>query len=152
MKDQISGLELTPRKVEYLKLIYENGKRISTKEIASFFGVEPSTVTKMIQELTQEGFLSHIPYHGVLLSEKGEQYAEFFMRRHRILSLILTHYGLSVEQACEEAGRFESFVSKKAIDTMCRSLGHPMTGVCGSIPHDTTCCPVHPTEKTLSFP
>ena len=150
--DQISGLELSPRKVAYLKFIHENGRRISTKEIACFFKVEPSTVTKMVQELTQDGYLCHTPYHGVLLSEKGEQFATFLVRRHRILSLVLTHYGLSAEQACEETSRFESLVSKDAVDRICRSLGHPIVGVCGLIPHDISCCPVQSLETTIALP
>ena len=44
---------------------------------------------------------------------------------------MLTHYGLSQEQACTEASRFESLVSRDAIDRMSHAMGHPRKGVCG---------------------
>jgi len=145
---EYTGLELSPRKVEYLKFIREKGTKVNTNVIADRFGVDPSTITKTIAELAQAGYLTHVPYHGVSLTAGGTEYTEFLVRRHRILVLILTHYGLTADMACTEASRFESFVSKDATDRMCRSLGHPMVGPCGNIPHDQRCCPTHPLEGT----
>jgi Mn-dependent DtxR family transcriptional regulator len=141
------GLELSPRKVEYLKFIREKGPRVNTNVIADRFHVDPSTITKTIAELAQGGYLAHVPYHGVSLTPGGREYAEFLVRRHRILVIMLSHYGLSAEKACDEASRFESFVSRDAIDRICRSLGHPMLGPCGTIPHDLGCCPATPSGK-----
>jgi Mn-dependent DtxR family transcriptional regulator len=133
------GLEISPKKVEYLKYIFERGGTVKTSDIASRFHVDPSTITKTISELSGAGFLSHIPYHGVCLTKKGERCAEFFVKRHRILSLALVRFGLSDEQACHEVSRFESLVSREAIDTMCRAMGHPRFGICGEITHDDGC-------------
>jgi len=133
------GLEIPPKKVEYLKYIFERGGTVKTSDIASRFHVDPSTITKTISELAGAGFLSHIPYHGVCLTDTGRQCAEFFVKRHRILSLVLVRFGLSDEQACREVSRFESFVSREAIDTMCRAMGHPSQGICGEITHDAGC-------------
>ena len=49
------------------------------------------------------------------------------------------HFGLSDEEACMEVSRFESLVSKCAIDRMCQAMGHPSRGGCGEITHDTGC-------------
>ena len=134
-----TGLELSPKKVAYIKFI--NGKTgpVKTNDIASGFGVDPSTITKTMTELADEKFLDYIPYHGVTLSEKGKRTAEFLVKRHRILALALTHFGLSHDQACLEVSRFESLVSKNAIDQMCKSMGHPNKGICGEITHDDGC-------------
>ncbi len=134
-----AGLELSPRKVDYLKFIFEQGNTVKTKEIASHFEVDPSTITKTISELADTGYLSHIPYRGVRLTEAGKRYAKFLIKRHRILSLILVRNGLSEAQACSEVTRFESFVSQGAIDIMCCAMGHPQQGVCGKITHDDGC-------------
>ncbi|MFA7694691.1 MAG: iron dependent repressor, metal binding and dimerization domain protein, partial [Methanoregula sp.] len=75
----------------------------------------------------------------ICLTDNGIRYAGFLTKRHRILSLLLTHYGLSHEQACEEAKRFESFVSKDAVDRICAAMGHPGQGICGKITHDDGC-------------
>jgi DtxR family transcriptional regulator, Mn-dependent transcriptional regulator len=133
------GLELSPRKVEYLKYIFEKEGAVRTNEIASRFNVDPSTITKTVNELAESGFVMYTRYHGVSLSGHGRHYAEFLVKRHRILSLMLTHFGLSQEQACIEVTRFESLVSKDAIDRICKSMGHPNTGICGVITHDKGC-------------
>jgi Mn-dependent DtxR family transcriptional regulator len=133
------GLELSPRKVAYLKYILEQGGQVRTNDIAAEFGVDPSTVTKTLAELATGGFLKHEPYHGVSLAGAGKAYAEFLVKRHRILVLALTHHGLSDEQACSEVSRFESLVSKKAIDRMCHAMGHPNRSGCGAITHDHGC-------------
>jgi Mn-dependent DtxR family transcriptional regulator len=131
------GLEISPKKVDYLKYIYESGGPVKTNDIALRFQVDPSTVTKTIGELADSGLLIHTPYHGASLSESGKQYAEFLVKRHRILALVFTHFGLSSVQACSEVSRCESLVSRDAIDRMCRAMGHPRQSVCGEITHDT---------------
>jgi len=139
MKD-ITGLELSPKKNEYLKYILEQEGPVKTTDISSRFKVDPSTITKSINELATTGLIQHVPYRGITLTERGRDYAEFLVRRHRILGLILSHYGLSSDEACETASKFEGYVPKDVIDKMCASLGHPTMGVCGKIYHDTCCC------------
>ncbi|HVN65924.1 MAG TPA: metal-dependent transcriptional regulator [Methanomicrobiales archaeon] len=129
------GLGLSPRKVEYLKYIHETGGMVKTSRIADRFGVDPSTVTKTIDELARSGLLIHEPYHGVRFSKEGREYAEFLLKRHRILSLVFSRFGLSGEEACREVSRFESRVSRGAVDRMCRAMGHPSRGICGEITH-----------------
>jgi len=131
------GLGLSPRKVEYLKYLHENGGRAKTNRIASRFRVDPSTVTKTIEELARSGLVVHEPYHGVTFSAEGRRYAEFLVKRHRILALLLARFGLSGEEACSEVSRFESHVSRAAVDRICRAMGHPSQGVCGEITHGT---------------
>ncbi len=134
---EITGLELSPRKVDYLKFILKKGRTVKTTEISSFFKVDPSTTSKTLNELSASGYLNHVPYKGVDLTKQGEMYAEFLVRRHRIMSLLLSHYGLSSEEACEEVSRFEAYLSKEAVDKICSAMGHPMVGVCGEITHES---------------
>lgn len=132
---EITGLELSPKKVEYLKFLFKKGGLVRTTDISTQLKVDPSTSTKAISDLAETGLVEHIPYRGVRLTEAGQSYAEFLINRHNILSLMLSHYGLSPEEACGEASRFESLVSKTAVDKICTSMGHPMTSVCGKIRH-----------------
>lgn len=133
------GLALSHKKVEYLKYIFGRTGNVRTNEIASAFAVDPSTITKTLAELNAAGYITHVPYYGVCLTDTGKQHAEFLVKRHRILSLIFVRYGLSDEQACREVSRFESLVTKEAIDTICRAMGHPRNGICGEITHDNGC-------------
>jgi len=139
------GLELSPKKVEYLKYLFERDSTVKTNHLATRFGVDPSTITKTISELAASGYITHIPYRGVCLSESGKLYTEFLLKRHRILALMLTHYGLSDKQACAEVSRFESLVSRDAVDRMCHAMGHPRQSICGKITYTAACpaCDVH---------
>ena len=138
---EIDGLELSPRKTRYLIFILRQGGTAKVGELSGEFGVDPSTVTKSITELSARGYLSHRPYGGVELTKEGDRYARFLLRRHRILGLLLSHFGFTPEDACREASRFEGFVSRNAVDRICASMGHPVMGICGEISHDSGCCP-----------
>jgi len=144
------GLALSARKVEYLKFILKTGGTVRTNEIASAFSVDPSTITKTLAEITAAGYITHVPYRGVTLTDAGKIHAEFLVKRHRILSLMLARNGLSTEEACREASRFESQVSKQAIDRICHFMGHPRQGVCGEITHDEGCMAPNLTNSALS--
>jgi Mn-dependent DtxR family transcriptional regulator len=133
------GLGLSPRKATYLKYIFEHKSPVKTSDLAGRFRVDPSTITKTLAELSDAGLISLAPYHGATLSPAGQVYAAFLVKRHRILALAMTHYGLSTEEACREVSRFECLVSRSAIDRMCQAMGHPSHGVCGEITHDTGC-------------
>ena len=143
--EKITGLELSPRKTDYLKYLLEKGEMVRTTELSEKLNVDPSTTTKMLNDLSSAGYVDHIPYRGVRLTEKGERYAEFLVKRHRILSLMLSHYGISPEEACTEVSRFEGYVSKDVIDRICNSMGHPTMSGCGKIEHDT--CKHHENSK-----
>lgn len=132
---EFDGLELSPRKVAYLKYIAGNDRDTKIGDISQHFGVDPSTITRVIGELVAAGLVAHERYGGILLTEAGREYAEFLVRRHRILGLVLRHYGLSEEWACHEVSRFESLISREAVDQICRSMGHPSLGICGEITH-----------------
>lgn len=130
---------LTARKVDYLKYIYEHDGSARTGDLAVQFGVDPSTISKTLRELSRNGLLSCAPYERIRLSPSGKRHAVFLVKRHRILSLMLVRNGLPPDQACHEASRFESRVSKNAVDRICRFMGHPRQGVCGEITHDDEC-------------
>jgi DtxR family transcriptional regulator, Mn-dependent transcriptional regulator len=134
-----TGLELSPGKSAYVKYLSLQGGTAKISGIAGYFAVDPSTVTRTISELTKEGYVEHEPYGSVALTEFGMEYGGFLVRRHRILGLVLSHYGLSEDEACREASRMESYLSRDAVNKMCRALGHPTKGFCGEICHDELC-------------
>ncbi|HQC12558.1 MAG TPA: MarR family transcriptional regulator [Methanoregulaceae archaeon] len=66
--DRYDGLELSPRRVEYVKFMAEMGKTLKVSDIAARFSIDPSTVTKTLHELEGMGLIIHEPYHGARLS------------------------------------------------------------------------------------
>jgi DtxR family Mn-dependent transcriptional regulator len=135
-----SGCEISPRRSEYLRYILEKGGSVKPMDLADRFHVDPSTITKAVRELTSSGLVYHAPYRHISLTEEGRAYAEFLLRRHRILGLILCKYGLSREEACRQAQQMEGSLPRVFVDRMCASLGHPTVGICGDIPPDASCC------------
>jgi len=145
--DDGNNAGLSARKVDYLKYIFDHDGEVRTGDLAAWFRVDPSTISKTVRELVQEGYITNAPYKRIRLSESGREQAKFCIKRHRILSLLFTHYGFSQEQACTEVSRFESYVSRAAIDRICRTMGHPRSAGCGVITHDTGCLGTHEAEQ-----
>jgi Mn-dependent DtxR family transcriptional regulator len=134
------GLELSPKKSEYLRYIFEKGGIVRTMDISDNFHLDPSTITKAIQEMSSTGLIDYVPYRGISLTSKGIEHAEFLVRRHRVIELMLSHYGLSENEACDEALKFEGYVSRNVVNKICRSLGYPRAGICGRITPNKSCC------------
>lgn len=73
---------------EYLETIYrlqeKQGAGAKTNDIVRTLKVVPGTVTNTIERLEREGYVSHEPYKGVRLTEKGRRIAAQVVRRHRL--------------------------------------------------------------------
>jgi DtxR family Mn-dependent transcriptional regulator len=135
-----SGCEISRRRSEYLRFIMEKGGSVKPMDLAGEFQVDPSTITKAMRDLASSGLVNHVPYHRITLTEEGKTCAEFLLRRHRILGLVLCQHGLSREEACRQAQEMEGSLPRAFVDRMCASLGHPTEGICGDIPPDESCC------------
>ncbi|NLI62230.1 MAG: metal-dependent transcriptional regulator [Methanosarcinaceae archaeon] len=140
-KGSFSGLELTPRKIPYMKYLLSKNDLVRTNELSENLGVEPSTVTKTLDELVDEGYVYREPYRGVRLTDIGVKYASFLVHRHQILELVFGKYGISPKEICDEVSRIEPFVSKKSVDTICASMGHPTISQCPSGSYNRILCP-----------
>ncbi len=135
-----SPFEISPRRQEYLKYILEEGGTVTITQLSHRFSVDPSTITKAIGMLVTGGLVHHDPYREIALTAEGIGYAEFLVRRHRILGLLLARHGLSSREACQQATRMEGAVPCATVDKLCASLGHPTQGICGEIPPGAACC------------
>jgi DtxR family Mn-dependent transcriptional regulator len=127
MADATPGLS---RSVEdYLKVIYslcEPGAVASTSSIADTLEVQPASVTGMVKRLAEAGYLEHVPYRGVQLTEAGTRAALRVLRRHRILETYLTQcLGFPWEDVHQEAERLEHAASDELIERMAAALKNP---------------------------
>ena len=114
---------------DYLKALFilsQNGKPISTTEIAEHFGIAPASVTEMLKKLAEKGYVDYSPYHGAHLTSKGFQIAEKITRKHRLLERFL-HDVLRIgkEKVHMEACEMEHGLSDDAEESLCRFLNHP---------------------------
>lgn len=152
MAEDIPGLS---RSVEdYLKAIYslsEPGGVASTSSIAQSLDVQPASVTGMIKRLAESGYLTHVPYRGVSLTEAGTREALKILRRHRIIETYLTEcLGYPWEEVHPEAERLEHAASDELIERMAAALENPSHDPHGA-PIPTSNGEIEPTDSlTLS--
>jgi len=77
---------------EYLAEIYrlqEDEPTVSTTSLAERLEVSAPAVPRMLKRLQSAGFVKHIPYQGVRLTDLGMRQALAEIRRHRILEVFL---------------------------------------------------------------
>jgi DtxR family Mn-dependent transcriptional regulator len=121
--------ELAPRISDCLKLIYslqERGQKVSTSIVSEKLGVSDATVTMMFKDFATAGWVEHVPYHGVCLTELGERKAIEIIRHHRLLELYLAReLGYTWDKVHEEADRLEHVISEEFEEKLDALLGYP---------------------------
>ncbi|MCA9977155.1 MAG: metal-dependent transcriptional regulator [Anaerolineales bacterium] len=92
---------------EYLAEIYrlqQDNPTVSTTTLAERLNVSAPAVPRMLKRLKSAGFVKHIPYQGVELTELGTKEALLEIRRHRILEVFLVQImGFSWDETHEHA-------------------------------------------------
>lgn len=114
---------------EYLEALWtltrERG-RVKTTQLARYFKVSPSSVTEMVQRLSDRGLVEYRKYHGITLTPAGTLMATKMKRRHRLLERFLADvFRLPHEQIHEYACKLEHVVDGDLEAQVCRFLGHP---------------------------
>ncbi len=77
---------------EYLAEIYrlqEDSPTVSTTSLADRLHVTAPAVPRMLKRLKSAGYVKHVPYQGVELTDLGRLEALQELRRHRILEVFL---------------------------------------------------------------
>ncbi|MFW6269590.1 MAG: transcriptional regulator MntR [Bacillota bacterium] len=83
---------LTESMEDYLEMIYRIIKDkgyIRAVDLSEALDLQPSSITKMIQKLSEAGFIQYEKYRNIDLTEKGRKYGEFLVWRDRTLEEFL---------------------------------------------------------------
>jgi len=127
---------------EYLEAIYRlEGKTGSAKtmELAHQLKVVPGSVTNTIESLERRGLITHKPYKGVKLTERGRKLALEVIRRHRLAErLLMDVLRLDWSQVHDTACKLEHAIPKEIIKPLEIALKHPKTCPHGN-PIPTAC-------------
>ncbi len=103
----------------YIERIYElkNEKGyVKTVDLAKLLNVKPSSVTEMLQKLSDEGYVIYEKYKRIDLTEKGVKLAKSLEMRHEAIKKLLMHIGVSEEIADKDACVIEHVLSKESIE------------------------------------
>jgi DtxR family Mn-dependent transcriptional regulator len=116
---------------EYLEAVLrlqEKSGSARTNELVKMMKVAPGTVTNTIERLEKELLLTHEPYKGVRLTQKGRSIALSVLRKHRLCERLLTDI-LDVEwhKAHDYACKLEHGVSDDLAAKIEKALKSPET-------------------------
>jgi len=106
---------------DYLEKIYElmqdkGYARVS--DIALSLDVQPSSVTKMIQRLDENQYVTYEKYRGILLTSRGQRLGKLMKQRHHMLAEFLRMLGVHEETIQKDVEGIEHHVSPKTLDSL----------------------------------
>ena len=113
----------------YLKVIAEFGDQaVAIARLAERLSVTPVSASEMVKKLGEQGLVSHTPYRGVNLTEKGREAAGDVLRRQRLWEVFL-YEQLKIEWAnvYELACALEHATAPEVTEALANFLGNPKT-------------------------
>jgi DtxR family transcriptional regulator, Mn-dependent transcriptional regulator len=115
---------------DYAKAIYTLESRgaatVTTTAIAERLGVTAASASGMVRKLCELELVSHEPYKGVRLTDRGTEVALEVIRHHRLLELYLAEsLGLPWDRVHAEAEVLEHVLSEELEDLIAAKLGNP---------------------------
>jgi len=114
----------------YLKAIYYleqlQSKGISTNAIAKKMNTKASSVTDMLQKLSEKKLVIYKKYQGVQLSKNGHRIAALVVRKHRLWECFLVDkLNFTWDEVHNIAEQLEHIKSDELIDRLDELLGYP---------------------------
>lgn len=111
-KKDVSRLE------DYLEAIYnlnEEKGYVSAADVSERLAVKPPTVSNMVKNLADKGYLEHEKYRGMRLTPSGEKVAKSVIRRHRVISELVSMLGVDEQTAYVDTEGIEHHVHPSTV-------------------------------------
>ncbi len=109
--------------VELIAALTEELGEARAVDLAERLGVSHVTVTKTVQRLQREGYLTAKPYRSIFLTELGQDVARQARERHELVLAFLLKLGVPEEVAEIDAEGIEHHVSTETLASIRRFLG-----------------------------
>jgi DtxR family Mn-dependent transcriptional regulator len=124
------GNHLSESIENYAKAIYaleQRGDRpVTTNALAARLDVTAASASSMVKKLAELELVTHEPYKGVRLTEKGMRVALEVLRHHRLLELYLAEsLGVPWDRVHDEAEVLEHVLSEELEELIAAKLGNP---------------------------
>ena len=103
---------------DYLEAIYnlnEEKGYVSAADISERLSVKPPTVSNMVKNLADKGYLEHRRYRGMSLTPVGEKVAKSVVRRHQVISELITMLGVDEQTAYVDTEGIEHHVHPNTV-------------------------------------
>lgn len=114
----------------YLKTIYhlelQDAQGVSTSSIAKKMDTKASSVTDMVQKLSEKKLVVYKKYQGVQLSGQGREIAIYLVRKHRLWEYFLVDkLKFAWDEVHDIAEQLEHIQSEELVDRLDEYLGFP---------------------------
>ncbi len=111
----------------YLKAMAELGDHpVAIARLAERLGVTPVSANEMMRRLGEQGLVTHTPYKGVTLTEKGREAAANVLRRQRLWEVFLfEHLKIEWAKIYEFACSLEHATAPEVTEALAAFLGNP---------------------------
>jgi DtxR family transcriptional regulator, Mn-dependent transcriptional regulator len=124
------GNHLSESIENYAKAIYaleqRGGGAVTTNALAARLDVTAASASSMVKKLAVLKLVTHEPYKGVRLTEKGRHVALEVLRHHRLLELYLAEsLGVPWDRVHDEAEVLEHVLSEELEELIAAKLGDP---------------------------
>lgn len=111
----------------YLKAMAELGDRdVAIARLAERLSVTPVSANEMMRRLGDQGLVTHTPYKGVTLTERGREAAANVLRRQRLWEVFLfEHLKIEWAKVYELACSLEHATAPEVTEALAGFLGNP---------------------------
>ncbi|MCL2372497.1 MAG: MarR family transcriptional regulator [Defluviitaleaceae bacterium] len=111
---------ITSSMEDYLEMIYrihQDGEAVRTGQLAEKLNVKPSSATKMVENLKNQGLVTAEKYGHIKLTPSGSRLGEYLMYRHDTLHDFLCYINHS-ENELEQVEKIEHFINNETVDNI----------------------------------
>ena len=108
--------------LEQILILSRQKEKVRGVDICHALGFSRPTVSVMLRELRQNGFVTTAPNGGLALTDSGLALAERMYRRHCLLTDALMAIGVPQEIALADACKIEHDLSEETVACLTRFL------------------------------
>ena len=120
----LEGNIITSSMEDYLEMIYRihtTGEAVRVGNLAEKLNVKPSSATKMVANLKNQGLVSSEKYGYIQLTEAGREFGQYLVSRHETLHRLLCYINQS-ESELEQVEKIEHFINPETVANIQRLL------------------------------
>ncbi len=114
--------ELAEDYVELIDCLIAGTGEARAVDLAEKLGISQVSVSKTVQRLQRDGYVTSQPYRSIFLTDKGRELAELAKDRHKLVHDFLISLGISESVAESDAEGIEHHCSTETLEAMRKHL------------------------------
>ena len=121
----LEGNTITSSMEDYLEMIYRihsTGESVRIGVLAEMLNVKPSSASKMVDNLKNQGLVSSRKYGYITLTDEGALLGEYLVFRHDTVHRLLCYINQS-ENELEQVEKLEHFINAETVRNINKFLG-----------------------------